>query len=71
MDYHGSLEDCHNVTLFVEENLNLHEFRFRSVYLVPKEDKQHFFIIIISKSASSVSLSTYVNDNLNNKFSLP
>ena len=43
MDYHGSLEDCHNVTLFVEENLNLHEFRFRSDYLVPKEDKQHFF----------------------------
>ena len=42
MDYHGSLEDCHNVTLFVEENLNLHEFRFRSDYLVPKEDKQHF-----------------------------
>ena len=43
MDYHGSLKDCHNVTLFVEENLNLHEFRFRSDCLVPKEDKQHFF----------------------------
>ena len=39
--------------------------------LVPKEDKQHFFLIIISTSASSFSLSTYVNDNLINKFSLP